>query len=70
MKKIIHHLRKQPEGIRRHVLYALTTIAGIVLVILWTYSLGTSLASQKTQLKIKQDLKPFTILKDNLLPSW
>lgn len=70
MKKIIHHLRKQPEEIRRHILHIVTIAAGIILIILWIYSLGNNLASQNTQVKMKQDLKPFSVLKDNLAPLW
>ncbi len=71
MKKIIHHLRKQPEEVRRHLLHLLTIIAGLILLSLWVYSLGTNFSNSDTQAKLGQDLKPFSILKDNVtLPSW
>ena len=68
MKKIIHHIRKQPEEVKRHILHVLTIIAAIVLLSFWVYSLGTSLTNPDTQKQIGQDLKPFSILKDNLAP--
>lgn len=71
MKKIIHHIRKQPEEIRRHILHVLIIIAAIILLFFWVYSLGTNLGNPDTQKQIRQDLKPFSVLKDNLaLPEW
>lgn len=67
MRKIIHHLRSQNEEVRRHILHVLTIIAAVILILLWIYSLGTSLADPETQAKINNDLKPFEALKDNLI---
>ena len=67
MKKIIHNLRKQPEKKRRHILHIITIAAAIILIILWSYSLGRSLTSSDVKVKIKQDLKPFSVLKDNIV---
>jgi hypothetical protein len=66
MKRIIHHIRRQPEEIRRHILHILTIIAGIILIFFWIYSLGTSLANPDTKLKASNDLKPLSALKDNM----
>jgi amino acid transporter len=65
MKKFFHHIRKQPEKTRRHILHVLVVVCGIVLVLLWIYSLGTTLTNPDTASGIKQDLQPFTTLKDN-----
>ncbi len=67
MKKIIHHLRRQPEEIRRHILHSLTIFFGIVLISLWVYSLGTNFSDPKTQAKISDELSPLSALKGNLL---
>lgn len=67
MKKIIHNIRNQSEEIRRHILHVLTVVAGIILILLWIYSLGTNLTNPDTQVKINNDLKPFSVLKDNLI---
>jgi hypothetical protein len=67
MKKIIHHLRRQPEEVRRHVLHILIFIAAIIMITLWVFSLGKSLSNPDTQTKMKQDLQPFSVLKDNLV---
>ncbi len=67
MKKIIHHLRRQPEGVRRHILHVSTIIFGVVLLSLWIYSLGTSLTNPEAKKEISDDLKPFSALKDNLI---
>jgi len=67
MKKIIHHIRKQPEEVRRHILHVIMVVAAAVLFFLWVYSLGTSLTNPDMQVKIKNDLKPFSALKDNMV---
>lgn len=67
MKKIINHLRNQPEEARRHILHVITFGFGIILIILWVYSLGTTITSKETKTQIKQDLKPFTMLKDSIV---
>ena len=67
MRKIIHHIRKQPEHIRRSILHIVIGLCAVVLFFLWIYSLGTTLANPDTQTKVNQDLKPFSALKDNMI---
>lgn len=67
MKKIIRNLRKQPEETRRHILHIVTIAAAIIMIILWSYSLGRNLTNPDVKEKIKQDLKPFSVLKDNIV---
>ena len=67
MKKIIHHLRNKPEHVRRQILHIATIAGAIIMIILWSYSLGTSLNNPDTQVKLKNDLQPFSILKDNIV---
>ncbi|KKQ27102.1 MAG: hypothetical protein US45_C0035G0003 [Candidatus Nomurabacteria bacterium GW2011_GWA1_37_20] len=67
MKKIIHHIRKQPEKVRRHILHVMTVVIAVVLIFLWLYSLGANLTDSNTQIKVSNDLKPFSALKDNLI---
>lgn len=67
MKKIIHHLRKQSEETRKHILHIATVSFGIILVFLWIFTLGKSFSNPDLKIKIKQDLKPFSVLKDNLV---
>ncbi len=68
MRKIIHHLRKQPEDVRRHILHIVIFVIAAVLLVLWGYSLGRNFSSPETHIQIKQDLQPFSLLKDSLLP--
>ena len=70
MRKIIHNLRKQPEEVRRHILHLFILIVTIIMVTLWIFSLGKNLADPDIQVKIKQDLKPFSILKDNIVDGY
>ncbi|HTE48835.1 MAG TPA: hypothetical protein VK675_02945 [Candidatus Paceibacterota bacterium] len=67
MKKIIHHLRRQSEETRTHLLHVLTVVAGIFLALLWIYSLGANFTNPDTQAKLGNDLKPLSALKDNLV---
>ena len=60
-------LRKQPEEVRTHILHVLVIISAVFLMILWTYGLGTNLANPETQTSIEEDLRPFSVLKDNLI---
>lgn len=67
MRKLIHHLRKQSEEERRHILHLLIFIIAVVMIMLWVFSLGKSFSNPDTQAKMKQDLQPFSILKDNIV---
>jgi hypothetical protein len=70
MEKIIHHIRKirrQPEHVKRNILHITITACGVVLAMLWVYSLGTTLANEDIQPKIDNGLKPFSALKDNFV---
>jgi hypothetical protein len=67
MKKIIYHLRRQPEEVRRHVLHIIIFILAIVMITLWIFSLSKNLSDKDTQIKMKQDLQPFSELKDNIV---
>jgi len=67
MRKIIHHLRKQSEKDRRHILHLTTLVVGILMIFLWTLSLGKSIANTSTKEAIQQDLKPFSVLKDSVV---
>lgn len=70
MEKIIHHMRRQPEHIRRHILHVMIVIFAVILFFLWTYSLGTNLTNPDTQAKINNDLKPFSALKANIVDGY
>jgi hypothetical protein len=67
MRKIIHHIRKQPEEVRRHILHILTMCFAFILVVLWVYSLGNDLASSDIKAKVSNDLKPLSALKGNII---
>ena len=67
MKKIINRLRNKSEEDRRHILHIFTFAFAIILIIIWIYSLGRTITSTDTKEKIKQDLKPFTMLKDSIV---
>lgn len=67
MRKIIHHIRKQPEEVKRHILHVTTGVFAVVLSLLWIYSLGTTLTNDDNQAKVNQDMQPLSALKANLI---
>lgn len=69
MEKIIHHfkkVRKQPERVRRSILHITVGVCAVILFFLWVYSLGTGMRSEEVNAKINQEIKPFSVLKDNI----
>ena len=67
MRKIINHLRNQPEEVRHHVVHLSVAVAGVVLVVLWLFSLGGTVGdTQNIQAELSNDLKPFAALSENL----
>lgn len=73
MEKIHHHLRKirkQPEHIKRHILHAVTIILGIILILLWVYTLGNNISDEDKKIKTVNDLKPLSVLKENVVDGY
>lgn len=70
MRKIIHHLRRQPEHVRRNVLHVATLGFGAILVVLWVFSLGRNLTSSETKSQLSDDLKPLSSLKANIIDGY
>jgi hypothetical protein len=66
MRKTIHKLRQKPEEERRHILHISIIVIAIVMVLLWAFSLGRHLTRPEIKVKTKQDMQPFSVLKDNL----
>jgi len=67
MKKIVHHLRNHSDENKRHILNVSIVVVCIIMVVLWFYSIGRSINNSEDKVKIKQDLQPFSALKDNLI---
>jgi len=67
MRNIIHHVRRQPEHVRRNILHIFIIACAVILVLLWIYSLGNALTSPDNQAKVTQDMKPFSALKDDMV---
>ena len=66
MKKVIHYLRKQPEQTRKHILHISIGAITVIMVVLWGYSLAKSFSGGEVKAKLQNDLKPFSVLKDNI----
>jgi hypothetical protein len=67
MKKLIHKLRRQPEEVRRQIVYLVTFAGAVILVLLWIMSLGKTLGGQEASVSTSQSLQPLSVLKDNLV---
>ena len=70
IRNFIHRLRNRSEEERRHLLHIFTFVFAIIIVVLWIFSLSKSLTTEETKIKVKNDLEPFSILKDNLVESY
>ena len=70
MKKIIHHLRKQPEEVRRHVLHITMFFIILLLIGLWIFTLGRNINDPSTQQKIAEDINEFSSLKDSVVEGY
>jgi len=66
MRKIINHLRSQPDETKRHVVHLTTFIFTVFLVLIWIFTLGTTLGGPETQKGVAKDVAPFASLKDNV----
>lgn len=66
MRKIIHRLRQKPEEEKRHLLHIFTFIGAVLLIILWIFTLSKNVVTRETGENIKEDLQPFTELKNDL----
>lgn len=69
MRRVIHHLRRQPEEVRRQVLYVATCVLGIILALLWVYSLGSRLEATSTE-EFREDLAPLSDIKGNVIDGY
>ncbi len=70
IRKVVRHLRNKPEQERRQILSISMICVCIVMAVLWTWSLGENITKEETYVKVKEDLKPFSVLKSNLIDSW
>ena len=70
VKKVVRHLRNKPEKERRHILnLSMFVVVGFMFV-LWVVSLGVSFNEPEEKKVIKESLKPFSVLKSNLLDGY
>ena len=67
IRQVVDNLKQKPEHVRRHILHVTTLGAGILLLALWVVSLGSTLSDESTQVRIGDELKPLSALKDNLV---
>ncbi len=62
MKKIIHKLRRQKEEDRRHILHISIFFLALLMLVIWSYNLGSTLA--KTN--IQEDFSELNEFKNNV----
>lgn len=67
MRRVIHHLRKLSDKQKRSVLHFVTFLFAILLILIWVYTLGHNFSDTDTQIRMKESLKPFNNLKDNVV---
>lgn len=71
MRKVINHLRNQPEEVRRHAIHLTVIVAGVVLVGFWLASLGGTFEdAPPVQAELSDELKPFAALRDSFVDGY
>lgn len=64
MKKIIENIRQKPEPVRRQIIFVVSLVLTGLIVLFWVFTLPYRFGG--TGDKLKQSLKPFELLKDNI----
>lgn len=67
MRKLFHHVRRQPEEVRRHILHITTIAFAIILFLLWVLSLGRTLTSKSERAETEEKASPLSALKANFV---
>ncbi|MBP7006928.1 MAG: hypothetical protein KBC44_02310 [Candidatus Pacebacteria bacterium] len=67
MRRVIRHLRSQPERIRVQILYFLTIACAFVLLLVWASRFGISTSQPSTRTGVEGSLQPLSVLKDNAI---
>ncbi len=70
MRRIIHHIRKQPEKVKRHILHVSTAVFGVILFLLWVFSLGRNFTSPEAKQEASESLQPLSALRANLVDGY
>ncbi|MES2023200.1 MAG: hypothetical protein V4439_00775 [Patescibacteria group bacterium] len=70
IKKIVYHLRQQPVEDKKKILHLLTIVCVVVMIILWSYSLSSNFNNPDTIVQIKNDIKPLSAIKDNMVDGY
>jgi len=66
-RKFVHHLRSKTEEEKKQILYIFMICVIVIMFIFWIWSLGGQISDPQNKSKMKQDLAPFSTLKDDLL---
>lgn len=67
MRRVIRHLRRQPERVRMQILYFLTIAFAFVLVLIWASRFGISASQPTNRGGLEDELQPLSVLKDNAI---
>lgn len=69
MREIIHKLRKNPEHIRVKILYGAMIVSGFLLFGAWIFMISGQTTTPSQKVAIKENLKPFSMLKSSIIDS-
>ncbi len=69
MKKFIKKIQNKPEHVRKQILYVATIAIGGLIVIFWIFTLQYRFSSIDAA-KVQEELKPFSIIKDNIASTY
>ena len=70
MKKALENLRNKSEEVRRHLLHIIVLSIGIMLLVIWVFTLNRNINDKDTKEKISNNVEVFSSLKDNLVEGY
>lgn len=70
IRKIVRRLRARPEHERKHLVNIFTFFGAIVMIVLWTFTLGSSFSDPDLKTQVKQEFQPFDQLKANVIDGY
>jgi len=70
MRKLVQNLREKPEHVRKHILHITTFGLTCLVVLFWVYTLQARFSSPEVKEAFRNDLKPLTVLGDDIVNTY
>lgn len=70
MQETIQKLREKPESVKRNILHLIVLVAGILLVLLWVFTLNRNINDDDVRDGMASDIDAFSPLTDDLVDGY